>query len=168
VSSALHTLQKPKPTKPRAAKKQNKIDRPPVHLLYPRPTYLANTNLRFLFVRFWALLGIYIRGVAKQHSAFLPLTCVPTRSTGVATCSLFFGRHLMGGARRRFVVSGNKGGGEKGSGVGRNPDQAAARLGDLCPGLRSGGIGCPMHHPAAPTVSLYTQDQMEVASSPNK
>ena len=36
----------------------------------------------------------------------------------------------------------------------------------ICPGLMA--LGAPMYHPAAPTGSPYTQDQMRVASSPNK
>jgi hypothetical protein len=36
----------------------------------------------------------------------------------------------------------------------------------ICPGLVA--LGAPMHRPAAPTGPLYTQDQMEVTSSPSK
>jgi hypothetical protein len=36
----------------------------------------------------------------------------------------------------------------------------------ICPGLVA--LGALIHHQAAPTGSPYTQDQMEVASSPNK
>ena len=50
-------------------------------------------------------------------------------------------------------------------GIGRNPDQVRV-LAVICPGLMA--LGAPMYHPAAPTGSPYTQDQMGVASSPNK
>ena len=49
--------------------------------------------------------------------------------------------------------------------VGRGPDLVRV-LAAICPGLVL--LGALVHHPAAPTGSPYTQDQMEVASSPNK
>ena len=48
---------------------------------------------------------------------------------------------------------------------GRDPDLVRV-LAAICPGLVA--LGAPMHHPAAPTGSPYTQDQMKAASSPNK
>jgi hypothetical protein len=48
---------------------------------------------------------------------------------------------------------------------GRDPDLVRV-LAAICPGLVA--LGALMHHPAAPAGSPYTQDQMEVASSPNK
>jgi hypothetical protein len=45
-----------------------------------------------------------------------------------------------------------------------HPDDQVRVLAVICPGLVA--LGAHMYHPAAPTGSPYTQEQMEVASSP--